>query len=217
MVPPTPPDAPRAADPPPDPTSGGRAGDPRLWVDEHGDALFRYAMSRVGDRTVAEDLVQETFLAALQAQERFRGAAAPRTWLIGVLRHKVVDHHRLSGRERPLGDREEPESDSLEGVFDARGRWVKRPGRWTPAAPAGEVERREFWEFFRLCADGVAGRAGEAFALRVLSDLSAVDVCKVLDVKATNLWVLLHRARSKIRTCLEQTWFDRRAKDARAC
>lgn len=192
------------------------AGDPRSWVDEHGDALFRYALSRLGDRDTAEDLVQETFLAALEARKRFRGASAPRTWLTSVLRHKLVDHLRRAGRQQIVGDPEVFES-GLEQAFDARGRWVQRPGRWAPAAPAGELERREFQSALQACTEGLTGRAGEAFALRVLCELSADDVCKVLEVKPTNLWVLLHRARSRLRTCLERTWFGRGTRDEPQC
>lgn len=193
-----------------------RAGDPSLWVDAHGDALFRYALSRLSDRTTAEDLVQETFLAALEARERFRGASAPRTWLISVLRHKLVDHLRRAGRQQIAGDAEVFES-GVETAFDARGRWIERPGRWAPQLPASELERREFRQALQACAEGVAGRAREAFALRVLCDLSAEDVCKVLEIKPTNLWVLLHRARSRLRACLESTWFGRGPEDEPRC
>ena len=125
--------------------SGGgvsKAGDPGLWVDEHGDALFRYAMSRLADRPTAEDIVQETFLAALQGQDRFRGSSAPRTWLIGVLRHKLVDHFRRAGRMQQLEEPGDAVPDE-ETAFDERGRWVRRPGRWEPTLPEGGLEREE--------------------------------------------------------------------------
>jgi len=185
--------------------AGDPAGDPAAWVDEHGDALYRYAVSQTGDRTTAEDLVQETFLAALTARERFRGGSSTRTWLIGVLRHKLVDHWRRRGRSEEAAPPEGLDTD-VTGAFDKRGRWIERPGRWMPALPDGELERREFWATLQHCVEGVPGRPGEAFALRVLCELPAEEVCKVLDVKPTNLWVLLHRARTRLRLCLETTW-----------
>ncbi|MFV1960130.1 MAG: sigma-70 family RNA polymerase sigma factor [Planctomycetota bacterium] len=196
-----------AASPGPD-----AAGDPARWVDEHGDALFRYAMSRLGNRSAAEDLVQETFLAALEARARFRGASAPRTWLIGVLRHKLVDHFRRAGRLDRLEASAALEHE-VEGAFDAKGRWKQRPRRWKPQVPGGEMERKEFWQIVEKCVEGVGGRAGEAFALRVLCDLPAQEVCKVLSVEATNLWVLLHRARSGLRACLERSGLGRAGKE----
>ena len=102
---------------------GTLAGDPQLWVDEHGDALYRYALSQLGDRSAAEDLVQETFLAALTARERFRGGSSARTWLISVLRHKLVDHWRRVGRRERLADPEALEVD-VPTAFDERGRWI---------------------------------------------------------------------------------------------
>lgn len=198
------------------PSKAGAAGDPSRWVDEHGDALFRYAMSRLGDRNEAEDLVQDTFLAALQAQARFRGASSPRTWLIGVLRHKLVDHFRRSGRQQLLDDAGTLAADA-DQAFDARGRWVQRPGRWEPTVPSAGAEREEFWLILERCVEGVPGRSGEAFTLRVLCGLPAQDVCKVLAVQSTNLWVLLHRARRKLRDCLERTWFDRDERGGPSC
>ena len=214
-----------AADPAGSPASGsrprggggqGKAGDPGLWVDEHGDALFRYALSRLADRTTAEDLVQETFLAALKGQESFRGSSSPRTWLIGVLRHKLVDHFRRAGRMQRL---DEPDGalSADETAFDERGRWVNRPGRWEATLPQGDLEREEFRQILERCVEGVPGRAGEAFSLRVLCDLPADEVCKVLSVKATNLWVLLHRARRRLRDCMEKTWFGADRKEEAAC
>ena len=184
----------------------GRAIDPGQWVDQHGDALFRYALSRLRDRPAAEDLVQETFLAALKAKERFRGDSTPRTWLVGVLRHKIVDHYRRVERKRRI---EEDEASHAEpcNAFDERGHWTHPPKAWDPVAPRGNTERTEFWNAVDKCVDGVPGRAGEAFTLRVLCGLSSEEVCQVLSVKATNLWVLLHRARRRLRECLEASWF----------
>jgi len=196
--------------------AAGAAGDPSRWVDEHGDALFRYAMSRLGDRMEAEDLVQDTFLAALQAQSRFRGASSPRTWLIGVLRHKLVDHFRRSGRQQLLEDAGTLAAEA-DAAFDVRGRWIHKPGRWEASVPTAGVEREEFWRILEACVEGVPGRSGEAFTLRVLCGLPAQDVCKVLSVQSTNLWVLLHRARRKLRDCLERTWFDRDERGGPSC
>jgi RNA polymerase sigma-70 factor (ECF subfamily) len=181
------------------------SGSPASWVDEHGDALYRFALLRVRDAVVAEDLVQEAFLAALKSQAGFAGRSQLRTWLIGILRHKIVDHLRKSGAERESA--ESDESDSLiDNWFDADGRWVQLPSRFE-VNPAKLAERREFWDVLRSCLEGLPDRVGEAFSLRVISDLPANEVCKLLSVTSTNLWVLLHRARARLRACLEKKWF----------
>jgi len=184
---------------------------PERWVDDHGDALFRYALLRVRDRATAEDLVQETFLAAIKAQPTFKGDSELRTWLIGILRHKTIDHLRQLGRQ---GGCEQPdESDPLiDSWFAANGRWASPPKQWD-VDPAQLAERQEFWEVLRRCLGGVSGRAGEAFSMRVMSDVSADDVCRLMDITPTNLWVLLHRARARLRACLEVNWFGQRSEE----
>lgn len=192
-------------------TSPGRAGNPESWVDEHGDALFRYALLRTRDRSSAEDLVQETFLAALKSRSEFKGQSELRTWLIGILRHKIVDHLR----KRPGSPLPGPSDDSdplIDGGFGPNGRWVRPPAAFE-IDPALLAENQEFWDVLRNCIEGMPGRAGEAFSMRMISDMPAEEVCKVLSVTSTNLWVLLHRARARLRTCLEMNWFGRGTKE----
>jgi len=197
---------PRESRTPAAPSGSGRSiGTPDTWVDAHGDALFRFAISRVGDRATAEDLVQETLLAALKGTDGFRGDSEFRTWLVGVLRHKIIDHARRSGREGPL-DSASGEDSLIDGWFGPNGRWVRPPGKWD-VDPARLVLQREFWIVAARCAQGVPGRAGEAFSLRVMCEMEPQDVCKVLEITPTNLWVLLHRARARMRACLEVNWF----------
>jgi RNA polymerase sigma-70 factor (ECF subfamily) len=174
-------------------------------VDDHGDALFRYAVLRVRDRSLAEDLVQETFLAALKSHSEFKGQSELRTWMIGILRHKVVDHLRKS-RPAPLPEVSEDSDPLIDGWFSPNGHWIKPPARFV-VDPAALAENQEFWEVLRTCLQGIPGRAGEAFSMRIVSDVPANEVCKLLGVTPTNLWVQLHRARARLRACLEKNWF----------
>jgi RNA polymerase sigma-70 factor (ECF subfamily) len=181
------------------------------WVDEHGHYLFRYALARVPDEHVAEDVVQETFLSAVRAIESFRGESSLRTWLVTLLRRRIADHYRKRGR------REEPEpidaSDpEVDAWFDQRGRWIQWPGAFD-IDPQALSERADFWAAFEACLAALPGRLGEAFSLRVKDDLPAGEVCKVLSITATNLWVALHRARARLRACLEANWFDPESKE----
>jgi RNA polymerase sigma-70 factor (ECF subfamily) len=183
--------------------------DPAQWVDDHGDALYRYALLRVKEVDAAEDLVQETFLAALRAREQFAGASSVRTWLVGILKHKIVDHLRRQSREQPVSS-SVPAGGSWEELFDAKGGWYVKPSEWAED-PSAVLEKQEFWETFRRCLSRLPPRLGQAFALREMDELRSDEVCQVLNVSASNLWVMLHRARMQLWRCLESNWFGVKA------
>ena len=134
--------------------SPSRKPDPATWVDQHGDFLFRYAHSRLGNRTAAEDMVQETFLAALRAEKNFSGRSAERTWFVGILKHKMIDHLRRQKRERPASA-VNSSGEMNEELFDKSGWWQVKPAKW-PADPSKRWKRRSFgkpfstvWRTFR--------------------------------------------------------------------
>lgn len=182
--------------------------DPEGWLERHGDVLYRYALARLRDAAAAEEAVQETLVAALQAREGFRGEAQERTWLTGILRHKIVDHLRRRCRELPLPA--DAEGDAVcDAMFASDGHWRRKPGGWD-ADPAALAESREFWEVFRVCREALPARQAALFTLRTLEDADPEDLCKEFGVSATNLWVLLHRARTRLRACLEERWFGGR-------
>lgn len=175
------------------------------WVDEHADYLFRFAKMRVRDSHVAEELVQETFVAAIKAESSFRGDSSPKTWLTGLLRHKIADHFRRLRRERPVEVLAHDEV--LDSWFDAKGMWLSAPSQ-ASLDPAQIEENEDFWAIFEGCLKGLPDRLADAFALRVMDEMASDEVCKVLSVSPTNLWVILHRARARLRSCLEANWFD---------
>lgn len=179
---------------------------PETWVDRHGDALYRFALARVGNQRVAEDLVQETFLAALRAAERFEQQSSERTWLISILRRRVADHFRR--RARQPEELNEALERAVAGRFTAAGKWRAAPASWG-ADPAESAVRSEFWDVLAECLSALPASAASALALRELSGLGADEVCKELGVTPTNLWSLLHRARLRLRDCLERKWFKK--------
>ena len=180
--------------------------DPETWVDQHGDALYRYALFRVQNAQVAEDLVQETLIAALRARDGFAGRSTVRTWLFGILKHKIIDHIRKVSRERPHEDIESLMNMS-DDIFDGRGGWKAKPAEWT-TDPALLFQQHEFWEILQACMLALPPRLNQAFTLRELDGLSTEEVRKILQVSATNGGVMLHRARMRLRECLERKWFD---------
>jgi RNA polymerase sigma-70 factor, ECF subfamily len=180
--------------------------DPATWLDRHGDVLYRFALLRVRIPAVAEDLVQETLLAALRAREHFAGQAAEQTWLVAILKNKIVDHFRRASRESPLPDTEHPD-EAIDALFrDANGHWAQPPSAW--ADPDQALEQAEFWQIFQDCLAALPARQAQAFALTEFDDHSSDALCNILGVSTSNLWVLLHRARMRLRECLEQHWFD---------
>ena len=179
--------------------------DPETWVDQYGDYLYRYAFTRLQDSAAAEDLVQETFLAALSARENFEGRSSVTTWLTGILKHKIIDHLRKESRNQPVED-VEPFTPSLDELFDGEGKWKIGPSKWT-VNPTELYERKEFWRILAHCLTELSGRLAQAFTLRELEELSTEELCKVLNASATNVWVMLYRARMYMRRCLEINWF----------
>jgi RNA polymerase sigma-70 factor (ECF subfamily) len=175
---------------------------PAQWLDVHGDALFRYAVALVSDQHRAEDLVQETLLAALEARDRFAGGASERTWLVSILRHKAIDQRR---REQCRQEAQLEIDPVVEGNFNALGKWRTPPRGWAPN-PQKLMETDEFWSIFENCMRALPGAMREAFALRVMGDLSADDTCAILEIKSANLWTILYRARERLRRCLEHKW-----------
>ena len=180
--------------------------DPETLLEEHGNDLYRYALSRLRDAHAAEDVVQETFLAALADPERFRGECSARTWLTGILRHKICDHLRRRCRERPTEGDSELHDPVCDEMFIADGHFRQPPQEWQ-RDPAQQAQDREFWEVYNRCLKTLPARQAAAFTLRELEHQEPEEVCQELELTATNLWVLLHRARLRLRACLEQHWF----------
>ena len=185
--------------------------DPGKWLDDHGDYLFKYAVFRLRDDTAAEDAVQETFLAALKAYEKFEGRGSERTWLVGILKHKIVDHFRRAVREAPLGQETDEASDHrefFERADEWKGHWNNdyAPTDWH-ATPAELLERSDFWKVFTDCLSPLPQRTANAFAMREVDGHTSEEICEILSISVNNLWVMLHRARLQLRNCLEVNWF----------
>lgn len=183
------------------------ADSPDRWLEEHGDALYRYALLRTRDPFSAEELVQETFLAALQSRERFTGGSSLRTWLIGILKHKILDLFRREAREVAL-EGPEPASDDyaelIEECFSADGHWRVRPADW--GDPQLELEKNQFWAVLQYCLDRLPKRLARLFVLREVMEAGTEEICKDLEITPTNLWTMLYRARMGLRQCLDRHW-----------
>jgi len=185
------------------PASDADLGDPDQWVDRYGDALLQYAVGRVGDRETAEDLVQETFLAAFKARRDFDHRAAFSTWLIAILRRKIIDHYRKDARTLATTD---AKLDEVAPMFDHTGHWAVPPANWR-STPASQAENTEFWQVVRRCLADLPRHLAQAFELRELGMASVQEASEIAGITPRNLSVRLHRSRILLRSCLERKWF----------
>ena len=177
---------------------------PERWIDEHADFLYRYALTRVRDHSLAEDMVQETFLAAIKSAARFKEGLSERAWLVGILKHKVVDHIRKASRETVVDQQEVLELENSK-LFQWSGIPTMRPEKWH-FNPRKVFEQKEFWAAFQDCLLRLKPREHTAFVLRELEDQDTDEICKELNITANHLWVVLHRARNGLKACLETKW-----------
>jgi RNA polymerase sigma-70 factor (TIGR02943 family) len=186
---------------------------PERWVEEHGDYLFKFALVRLRDATKAEDMVQETFLAALKGSDKFAGRSAEKSWLAGILKHKILDHYRKASRETAFADLDfysEEEGDRFiqDGVF--KGGWIHElgPMEWSPD-PGATLDSEAFWQTFRDCSNKLPRNVSTVFTMREVDGVESKEICRLLNISENNLWVMLHRARMALRRCLETNWFGK--------
>mgnify|MGYP003575536531 FL=1 len=181
--------------------------DAQRWVEQHGDVLYRFAMARVRRSHVAEDLVQETFLAALQGTRHEQGAEAERRWMIGIMKHKIVDHFRREAREPNVPN--EVDKPMHDADFLSDGHWRPEMAAiqpW-PEKPDGLLEQRQFREVLATCLERLPPKAAQVFTLREMDDIDTEEICRLLRLTQTNLGVILHRARKQLRNCLAVRYF----------
>jgi RNA polymerase sigma-70 factor (TIGR02943 family) len=168
--------------------------------------LLRFAHAQLRNDAWAEDAVSETLVAALAKPQAFAGQSQLKTWLVGILKHKLIDQIRRHSREVSATTEEDGEDiDAL--LFDETGTWREAPAEW--GDPEAALGRREFFEVLEVCVDELPGVQGRIFMMRAWLELETDEICKELNITATNAWVLLHRARLRLQACLQERWFGR--------
>jgi RNA polymerase sigma-70 factor (ECF subfamily) len=184
------------------------AADFRKQVEDLRPYLLRYASLQLRDGAAAEDAVQETLLAALAGEAGFAGRANLRTWLTGILKHKIVDTIRRQSRERPASDLgTADEEDEFDALFDKRGHWQEAPDAWEQ--PEQALTQRQFLAALEACLKALPERTARVFMMREHLGLETSEICKELGITSTHCWVMLHRARMALRLCLETNWFGK--------
>ncbi len=169
--------------------------------------LLRYAQLQLRNPAQAEDAVQETLLAAIEGIARFSGKSSLRTWLTGILKHKIIDQLRRSAREQAFDVADDrAEAEAIDALFAGDGHWRGMPSDW--GNPDAALENSRFRAAFELCLQRLPERSARVFTMREVMDMSTGEICQELQITPTNCWVMLHRARLTLRECLELNWFD---------
>jgi RNA polymerase sigma-70 factor (ECF subfamily) len=178
--------------------------DPDKWITLHSDYLFNYTISRVNKTEIAKDLVQETFFAALKAMKNFEGKASERTWLVAILKRKIIDYYRKINSTK--GKAEVRMNFYNDG--ENEGDWIEErvPQTWGSDADKS-IENDELGAALSKCIGKLPEKYAMVFKMKTLQDYDTEEICKELDITASNLWVIIHRARTQLRKCMEDNWF----------
>jgi RNA polymerase sigma-70 factor, ECF subfamily len=180
----------------------------RTQVESLRPYLLRYATLQLRNPEAAEDAVQEALVAALAGEANFAGRSNLRTWLTGILKHKIVDTVRRQSRERPLAsDDADGGTAEFDALFDETGHWAEPPGPWEQ--PEGALAQKQFFAALEQCLRGLPERTAQAFMMREHLGLATSEICKELGITPTHLWVMLYRARMALRQCLDMNWFGK--------
>ncbi|MEO7444801.1 MAG: sigma-70 family RNA polymerase sigma factor [Ferruginibacter sp.] len=179
----------------------------KYWIEEFSNGMYAYALARLRHPANARDILQETFIAAWKSYESYNAKASEKTWLYAILKNKIADSYRKKSRQP-----EELTGDNA--WFDEAGRWIPgsfpSPWRGTDAL----INKKEFHQIFEDCLQKLTGRSREAFILKYIEDQEPAFICKELDISTSNYWVLLHRSKLALRSCLEKHWFQKKMEHA---
>ncbi len=177
--------------------------DPNKWIDLYSDYLFNYTVSRVSDRAIAQDLVSETFLAGLNSMKNFKGEASERTWLISILKRKIIDHYRKINSNKGKAEVRMSYSDS-----ENEGDWLEeRVADPFDKTAEDKIENTELGSAINKCLEKLPEKQAKVFEMKTILNYETETICNELDITASNLWVIIHRARTAMAGCLEKNWF----------
>ena len=160
---------------------------------------------RVNDHEVSKDLVQETFFSGLKSAKNFEGKATERTWLISILKRKIIDHYRKTNSKK--GQAEVRMNFYNDG--ENEGDWIEErvPQSWDSEVEK-KIENTELQQQIDLCADKLPKKYAMVFRMKTIQEVDTEVICKELGITSSNLWVIIHRARVQLRKCLEDNWFN---------
>lgn len=172
-------------------------------------ALLRFAILQLRNETLAEDVVQDALIAVLEKPDRFAGQSSLRTYVTGIMKHKIIDALRAAGRERRIDTLEDQsEDEAIDGLFKANGHIREHPRDW--GDPDATLEQKDFFRMLEICLEKLPPKMARIFMMREWLELETEEICKELGISTSNAWVMLYRARVRLRECLELNWFGNR-------
>ncbi|CDF78246.1 ECF subfamily RNA polymerase sigma-24 factor [Formosa agariphila KMM 3901] len=178
--------------------------DATRWIDSYSDYLYNYTISRVSDAEIAKDLVQDTFFAGLKSMKNFKGEASERTWLISILKRKIIDHYRKINSKK--GKAEVRMSYTTES--EDEGDWLEERVADDSYKNAEDVlENIELSEAIYNCLDKLPTKQAQVFKMKTIENYDTDIICNELNITPSNLWVIIHRARTSLSSCLEKNWY----------
>lgn len=180
--------------------------EPEFWVERYSDALLSFARTRIKDRDLAKDLVQDAFVVALRSKENFRGEISEKNWLFLVLKSRILDHYKKK-KEVLESDLAPDDSDPKQDYFNEKGHWMvdRAPKEWTTDRM---LLNKEFMTVFEACKGLLTDTQALVFTMKYLDGDDADDICKELNISSSNYWVIIHRAKLQLRNCLEKNWMQ---------
>lgn len=176
---------------------------PNKWIDLYSDYLFNYTISRVSDREIAQDLVQDTFFAGLKSMKNFKGEASERTWLISILKRKIIDHYRKINSNKGKAEVRINYNDS-----ESEGDWLEeRVADPFDKTAEDTLQNKELGDAIHNCLAKLPQKQADVFKMKTILGHETEVICNELNITASNLWVIIHRARTAMADCLKQNWF----------
>ncbi len=177
--------------------------DPDKWVDRYADYLFNYTIVRVNDREIANDIVAETFLAGLNSMKNFKGEASERTWLVSILKRKIIDHYRRVNSQKGKAEVKIDFPDN-----ELEGEWLEeKVADLSDRTAEDQMENHELGLAILECLDQLPKKQAQIFKMKTIEEIDTEAICNEYKISPSNLWVIIHRARTSLAKCLEKNWF----------
>ncbi|RED48466.1 sigma-70 family RNA polymerase sigma factor [Seonamhaeicola aphaedonensis] len=176
---------------------------PNKWIDSYSDYLYNYTIARINDREVAQDLVQDTFLAGLKSMKNFKGEASERTWLISILKRKIIDHYRKINSNKGKAEVRINYKDE-----ESEGDWLEeRVADPFDKTAEDTMQNSELGNAIYNCLSKLPLKQADVFKMKTIQGIETEVICNELNITASNLWVIIHRARTAMADCLKENWF----------
>jgi len=187
---------------------------PDNWISLYGDYLYALAMMKIGNTQIAEDMVQDTLLSAFKARDQFKGNSSEKTWLAAILKNKIIDYYRkkdvLNNTSDYLAETEDSFHQSFFSSENGGGHWIEdsAPKQWQTDNADNILNKHEFYRILQYCIQKMPARLVPVFIARFVDEDDAEKICKEFNITSSNYWVIIHRAKLLMRSCLEKNWFS---------